>query len=228
MTVSPDSWIGQAYEILEREFGNLHWWPGESPLEITVGAILTQNTAWTNVEKAIRSLERSGLLSVQSLGQIPETELAELIKPAGFFRQKAKKIKAFIHFLIENYGGDFTLMFEEPEASLRRKLLAVYGIGPETADSILLYGGAKLFFVVDAYTRRVLARHGVMAENEPYEKIQAFFMSRLPKDPYVYNQYHALLVETGKRFCRSRPRCDICPLNIIWCRDDKKAISMGH
>ncbi|MCX7981905.1 MAG: endonuclease III domain-containing protein [Syntrophales bacterium] len=226
--VSPRSWITDAYEILENTFGNLHWWPAEGPLEISLGAILTQNTVWANAEKAICALKRRNLISVESLSKISEEELSEIIKPAGFFRQKAKRIKAFIDFVREEYGGDFSLMFNEEGEQLRKKLLAVYGIGAETADSILLYGGGKLYFVVDAYTRRILSRHGVMDESASYDEIQTFFMTYVPKDLYVYNQYHALLVETGKRFCRSAPRCSACPLNGLWCRDDQKVISVDR
>jgi len=226
--VTPEVWVEEAYKVLERTFGNLNWWPGDGPLQIAVGAILTQNTAWVNVEKAIQSLKKKGFLSVESLDSISEKELAEVIRPAGFFRQKAKRLKAFARFLIENYGGDLSSMFREEVPVLRERLLSVYGIGEETADSILLYAGRKLVFVVDAYTRRILGRHGVMGEKAAYGEIQKFFTACLPENYYVYNQYHALLVETGKRFCRPKPACDACPLHSLWCNDDQNIISVGH
>jgi len=209
------SWIVRAYDLLESCFGDLHWWPGESPLEIVIGAILTQNTAWINVEKAIGNLKGAGLLSIEALYHITEENLSLVIKPAGFYRQKAKRLKAFIDFLVLNYGGNLSSMFEEDEGTLREKLLCVYGIGKETADSILLYAGGKLFFVIDAYTRRILGRHGVMQERASYEEYQKLFKTHLPKEVRIYNQYHALLVETGKRYCRREPLCANCPLKDI-------------
>lgn len=221
MKLSPPEWVEMAYDVLDRYFGDLKWWPAVCPLEVMVGAVLTQNTAWGNVEKAVDALRRKGYLSVQVLSELPEEELADLIKASGFYRVKAKRLKALIRFMVEQYSGDVTAMFTSEGNLLRQKLLGVHGIGEETADSILLYAGEKPFFVVDAYTRRILARHHVVDENAPYGAIQSLFIRHLPPQVSLYNQYHALLVETGKRFCRRHPRCVECPLNALWCGDDK-------
>lgn len=201
------------YHRLHRHYGDLHWWPGESPLEISVGAILTQNTAWTNVEKAIRSLKEARSLSVKALSRLSRRRLAHLIKAAGYFNVKAKRLKNFIAFLRGSYGGSLTRMFHQETNRLRAELLAVNGTGPETADSILLYAGAKPVFVIDAYTKRILSRHGLLRAEKSYDESQQLFMRHLPRNASLYNQYHAMLVNTGKDFCRKRPLCDRCPLN---------------
>ena len=200
------------YATLNGCFGNLHWWPGETPFEIAVGAILTQNTNWKNVERAIENLKGSDLLSPQGLLKIGEEKLEELIKPSGYYRIKTKRLKNFILFLFEEYDGDLDKMFEEELWSLREKLLGVKGIGEETADSILLYAGEKPVFVVDAYTRRILLRHHLIDEDARYRDIQSLFMDHLPCRAPLFNQYHALFVNTGKRFCRKSPLCETCPL----------------
>lgn len=203
----------QVYERLYRYYGNLHWWPGDTPLEISVGAILTQNTAWTNVEKAISRLKESRYLNVNALNRLPHRRLAGLIKAAGYFNVKARRLKNFISFLQSRYGGSLKKMFRRETNRLREELLSVNGTGPETADSILLYAGKKPIFVIDAYTKRIFSRHGVMAYEKSYDEFQQLFMKALPADVALYNQYHAMLVNVGKDFCRSRPRCDSCPLN---------------
>ena len=200
------------YEVLNNHFGNLHWWPGGSTLEILIGAVLTQNTAWRNVEQAIRNLKRESLICIEDILDIDQMVLEELLRPTGFFRVKIKRLRNLLQFIAANYDGDLERMFEEEIWSLREKLLSIHGIGEETADCILLYGGLKSIFVVDAYTRRILERHGLLGPKMTYGDIQDLFMSRLPHDQPLFGQYHALLVEAGKRFCRNVPRCGECPL----------------
>jgi endonuclease-3 related protein len=201
------------YEALLAHFGPQDWWPGETRFEIVVGAILTQNTAWSNVEKAIANLKRAGVLAVEAMEALPESDLAELIRPSGYYRQKAKKLKAFLSYLRRKHGGSLERMFRTPTAQLRLELLAIYGIGEETADSILLYGGDHPIFVVDAYTRRILERHRAAQPSWSYRQIQALFHSEIRPDAAVYNGFHALLVVTGKQHCwKRRPRCEGCPL----------------
>jgi endonuclease-3 related protein len=205
--------LGRFYRVLLKHFGSQHWWPGETPFEIVVGAILTQNTAWTNVEKAIGNLKRAGALTVETMEALPEAELAALIRSSGYFRQKARKLKAFLEYLRRNHGGSLERMFRVPTQRLREELLAIHGIGDETADSILLYGGGHAIFVVDAYTRRILGRHGMIAADASYQEIQELFYRKIPPGAPVYNEFHALLVQTGKQHClRSAPRCAGCPL----------------
>ncbi len=203
----------QVYKRLYHHYGDLHWWPGDTPLEISVGAILTQNTAWTNVEKAIARLKENRSLSVNALTRLSHRRLASLIKAAGYFNVKSRRLKNFISFLQNRYGGSLKKMFHRETNRLREELLSVNGTGPETADSILLYAGEKPIFVIDAYTKRIFSRHQVMAYEKSYEEFQQLFMKSLPADVALYNQYHAMLVNIGKDFCRSRPRCDSCPLN---------------
>ncbi len=201
------------YRALFKQFGPQHWWPGETPFEIVIGAILTQNTAWTNVEKAIHNLKRSGALSAEAMEALPEKKLAALIRPSGYYNQKAKKLKAFLRRLRENHGGSLDRMFRLPTEQLRQELLEIHGIGEETADSILLYGGGHPIFVVDAYTRRVLLRHGLVPPGASYHDIQQLFHANVTPNAPVYNEFHALLVETGKRHCwKTKPQCEGCPL----------------
>jgi endonuclease-3 related protein len=202
----------EVYRTLRRRNGHLGWWPGRTRLEIIVGAILTQNTAWTNVEKAIRNLRAARLLSLQALRGVPEATLARAIRPSGYFRQKARKLKAFIAFLDEAYGGSLRRMARAQPERLRRELLGVWGIGRETADSILLYAFGHPVFVVDAYTRRILSRHGWIHPRADYEEIRRLFEERLPRDPELWNDYHAQLVWVGKFHCRAAARCQGCPL----------------
>lgn len=193
-------------------YGPRHWWPGESPFEVMVGAILTQNTAWANVEKAIINLKRENVLTPKRLYQISPTQLAQWIRPAGYFRVKTKRLRSFLKFFLEKYQGNVSKMKKVDLPILREELLAVHGIGPETADSILLYALEKPIFVVDAYTKRILNRHYLSTEDADYEELQEFFMDHLKPDAPFYNEYHALLVHLGKDFCRTRPQCDRCPL----------------
>jgi endonuclease-3 related protein len=180
-----------------------------------VGAILTQNTSWTNVEKAIRRLKQEGCLDMGRIHRLEASQLASLIRASGFFRIKAVRLKALVDFLIEGYDGEIEKMKKEPLGSLREKLLKVKGVGPETADSILLYGLGKPVFVVDAYTKRVLSRHGIIPEKASYDEVQKLFMSHLRCRAQLFNEYHALLVHLGKHFCRKVPRCEICPLHAV-------------
>ena len=217
---SPSGNIGQGvpdllaiYHRLYAAFGPQHWWPGDSPFEVIVGAILTQNTAWTNVEKAIRMLKKESAFTPRALYQMSHTRLATLIRSSGFFNIKAKRLKAWLDFLFTQYQGSIDRMFSESPAILRKKLLEINGLGPETVDSILLYAGNKPYFVVDAYTRRILTRHHCVEENSTYAQIQDFFMTRLPMNVALYNEYHALIVKIGKEMCKKIPRCSLCPLN---------------
>ena len=205
----------EIYHRLYRAFGPQHWWPGETSFEMMVGAILTQNTSWKNVEKAIENLREKGVLTCHGIHHLRKSQLAALIRPSGYFRIKAERLKAFIDFLILNYEGSLERMRSEPLGGLRGKLLAVRGIGPETADSILLYGLKKPAFVVDAYTRRVLTRHRVVPEKASYDEVQRFFMDPLPADERLFNEYHALIVRLGKTVCNKTPKCDICPIKGI-------------
>jgi len=197
-----------------RAYGPRHWWPGETPLEVIVGAVLTQNTAWSNVERAIANLKSAGALDWHRLDRMDHARLAELIRPAGYFNVKARRLKNLVRWIVQRFDGDLKAMFAVPTSSLREELLGVSGIGRETADSILLYAGGHATFVVDAYTARILRRHGLIDEQADYEQIKEVFEANLPEDPALFNEYHALLVEVGKRCCRPRnPRCGECPLD---------------
>jgi endonuclease-3 related protein len=213
------------YERLYKAYGPRHWWPGETPFEVMVGAILTQNTSWRNVEKAIGHLKGRGVLNNEGIRKLRKSQLASLIKSSGYYRIKADRLKVFADFLFEEYKGDLIRMGEERMEDLRQKLLGVKGIGPETADSILLYGLNKTIFVVDAYTRRVLSRHGLVSEKASYEEIQRLFMNHLPLDERLFNEYHALFVHLGKTVCKKIPECDICPIEGIgqrtWSKEKK-------
>ena len=201
------------YQRLAEALGPQHWWPGETPFEVIVGAVLTQNTNWKNVEKAIRNLREADLLEPAALYAVPPEELEELLRPAGYFRVKARRLRSLLAFLEERYGGSLDAMFATGTATLREQLLALHGIGPETADSILLYAGGLPVFVVDAYTHRILSRHGWIEPEADYHQIQDFLQSRLPDDPALFNEFHALLVYVGKHYCRKRaPQCGACPL----------------
>jgi endonuclease-3 related protein len=201
------------YNRLYALLGPSHWWPGETPLEIMVGAILTQNTAWSNVERAIGRLKEEGALSASLLHQMDEALLAEWIRPAGYYRIKAGRLKNFFDFFFREYGGNLGRMKSQALEVLRPQLLEVKGIGPETADSILLYGLGMPTFVVDAYTHRIFSRHQLIEEDIGYDDLRSFFMDHLPLDPGLYNEYHALLVRLGKGFCKKKnPRCEACPI----------------
>jgi endonuclease III related protein len=202
----------EIYQKMFDALGPQRWWPGETPFEIIIGAILTQNTNWSNVEKAIKNLKKAGILSPEGIHKLDVTELAELIRPSGFFNIKAKRIKTFIEWLFSNYEGKLAKMFAHDVHTLRDELLAVKGIGPETADSILLYAGNFPTFVVDAYTYRILSRHRFIPEESSYEEMKSFFEENLPKDVQLFNEYHALLVNIGKMFCKPKKVCEQCPL----------------
>lgn len=202
----------EIYQRLFKTYGPQHWWPGESAFEVIVGAILTQNTSWANVEKAIRSLKNKGALTPEGIRDLKRSELSQLIKSSGYYRIKADRLKAFVKCLFKDYHGNLDLMKKEEKNRLRERLLRIKGIGPETADSILLYGFGIPVFVVDAYTRRILSRHGIISEKASYDDIQDLFMEHLPHEEQLFNEYHALLVRLGKTVCKKIPKCDICPL----------------
>ncbi len=203
------------YKKLYAYFGHQAWWPGDSPFEIVVGAILTQNTNWTNVEKAINNLKKHDVLCAKKIFKMSNEELAALIIPAGYFNVKAKRLKAFISHLILNYKGSLEKMFDKDIFSLRQELLSIYGIGPETADSILLYSANKKIFVIDAYTFRMLKRFGIIKDKACYNDIQKLFHEYFKTGIEDYNEYHALIVALGKTFCKPKPVCDQCPLTDI-------------
>jgi endonuclease-3 related protein len=202
----------EIYRRLYRAFGPQHWWPGETPFEIAVGAILTQNTNWGNVEKAIENLKSGKALNAESIHNMKKERLASFIKPAGYFNVKAKRLKAFISFLINEYHGSLKRMKQEDMQTLRLRLLKIHGVGPETADSILLYALEKPVFVIDAYTKRILSRHRIMEYDKPYEEFQEIFHSSLEKEVKFFNEYHALFVRLGKTYCRKKPICKGCPI----------------
>jgi endonuclease-3 related protein len=203
------------YRLLFSHFGPQNWWPGDSPFEVAVGAILTQNTNWSNVEKAIDALKREKALNARKLHALPRARLASLIRPAGYFNVKAERLANFLEYLCAHYRGSMKEMGRSTTARLRAELLAVKGIGPETADSILLYALEKPVFVIDAYTGRVLKRHNLIHENAAYHDMQDLFHEGLPHDISLYNEYHALLVMTGKHYCKPQPKCKGCPLEKV-------------
>lgn len=204
--------LKKIYDALYRHFGPQYWWPGDTPFEVAVGAVLTQNTNWTNVEKAINNLKKENVLDVQALRGMSHSRLASLIMPAGYFNVKTKRLMNFLSFLADHYRGSMKRMEKEDTAALREKLLKVNGIGPETADSILLYALNKPVFVIDAYTKRVLERHKIVSGKIQYHDLQRIFHDSLDHDVQFYNDYHALLVMLGKDYCRPKPKCCGCPL----------------
>jgi len=207
------------YEALQGRFGPQHWWPAspelageDRTLEICVGAILTQNTNWRNVEKALSRLIGAGCMSVRALGELAPEALGELIRPAGYFNVKARRLKHFIAHVADRHGGDLSACLDQPVGVLREELLGIHGIGPETADSMILYAARKCTFVVDAYTRRVFSRHGLIGADWDYEAVKRWCESHVPARVGLYNDYHAQLVAVGKTYCRPAPRCRGCPL----------------
>ncbi|MFN2268336.1 MAG: endonuclease III domain-containing protein [Desulfonatronovibrio sp.] len=203
------------YQTMSSKMGPSNWWPGESPFEISVGAILTQNTNWKNVEQAILNLKSKDLLNPEKMFFMNDEQLAQLIRPAGYFRIKTARLKNFLLFLYNECGFNFSVLEKMDLKQLRSKLLEVKGIGPETADSILLYALNRPSFVVDAYTQRILNRHSIIHEDADYNEIQELFTSCLPEDVLLFNEYHALLVRVGKSWCRKKaPLCSECPLEI--------------
>jgi endonuclease-3 related protein len=240
--VSPDQHVGAMYSALARAWGRQHWWPAQSRFEVIVGAFLTQNTSWTNVELAMRQLRSARVLNLAGIRKIPLGRLEQLVRSSGYFRQKAMRLKNFVSFLDETYGGSLTRMFAQPTSALREQLLSLNGVGPETADSILLYAGQHPSFVVDAYTKRIASRHGILPDTAGYEDLRELFqrglavvepseeaaeqtgaashkpsrMSLASRSPLaqVYNEMHGLLVGVGKRYClKSMPKCEACPLS---------------
>lgn len=200
------------YRRLLNHFGPQDWWPGESAFEVIVGAVLTQNTSWRNVERAIENLREAKVLALPAMYELSVEDLSELIRPAGYFRLKAKRLRNLLEFIVAEHDASLDAMFATELESLRTQLLAVNGIGPETADSILLYAGEKTTFVVDAYTHRVLKRHGWIDHKADYHAVKQLFEEHLRHDAALFNEYHALLVRVGNGYCRKQPKCDECPL----------------
>ena len=204
----------EAYRLLYDHFGPQSWWPGDSPFEIMVGAILTQNTNWANVQKAIDNLKLEGLLNYQSLSQLAADEIAQYIRPAGYYNLKAQRLKNLLDMVTRCYNGDLAAFLADDLGTARENLLAVKGIGPETADSILLYACGHPVFVVDMYTHRVFSRHNMVEEETDYPSIQDVFLANLPQDKQLYNEFHALIVRVAAKFCKkTKPLCADCPLN---------------
>ncbi len=202
----------EVYHKLLDALGPQHWWPGESPWEVMIGAVLVQNTAWKNVERAIANLRKADLVDPRRLLALPAEELAELVRPAGYFRLKTKRLRGLMQFVVRHYDGSLDALRTADWRQLREKLLGVDGIGPETADSILLYALEHPALVVDTYTKRVFARHGWIGYDADYHQLQEHLESELPVDAAIYNELHALLVNVGHHYCRRQPKCDNCPL----------------
>lgn len=212
----------RTYRTLLRAHGPQQWWPGDTPFEIMVGAVLTQNTAWTNVEKAIANLKAANALTPEAIVAAHPRTLARWLKPSGYFNVKARRLRAFCRWLIAN--GDVIALTQWDTARLRAALLDVHGVGPETADDILLYAFARPVFVIDAYTRRIFARLGLISGDEGYETLRALFETTLATDVALFNEYHALIVMQGKDVCRPRPRCEVCCL-VKQCRGPAETIA---
>ena len=205
--------IYNIYKILLNHYGKQNWWPAETRYEVVVGAVLTQNTSWKNVERAINNLKSEDLLEEEKILSVDEDKLKQLIKPAGFYNLKAKRLKNVTKFIVDNYGNTEDMAKVDKDIlTLRDELLSVNGIGKETADSILLYALDRESFVVDAYTKRMFNRLGIIDEKAKYDDIKVLFERHLPKDLEIYKEYHALIVEHCKRFCRKKPLCDNCPI----------------
>jgi len=210
--------LRRAYELMRGYYGHLHWWPGETPFEVCVGAILTQNTSWQNVERAIANLKNVGRLDPRKLLALPEAELAGLLRPAGYFNVKTRRLRSFLEVLLNEFGGSLERLFAGDTQRVRARLLAISGIGPETADSMLLYAGGHQSFVIDAYTKRICQRHGWCGPDATYEQLQALCGSSLSQRPVserldYWQDYHAQLVMVGKDYCAKRsPKCQACPL----------------
>lgn len=202
----------EMFNLLLNHYGPRNWWPAETELEMMIGAVLTQNTNWKNVKKALENLKKDGLLSLDNLFTVTASELAQEIRPAGYYNIKAKRLKNLINYIADRYNGDLSALLEDDTQDLRQGLLSVNGIGPETADSILLYAANRPIFVIDAYTHRILYRHEMTEEQSTYQELQELFMDNLPEDSSLFNEFHALIVETAKDYCRKKPLCDRCPL----------------
>ncbi|MBA4019750.1 MAG: endonuclease [Pirellula sp.] len=204
--------VQEAFDRLLERYGPQHWWPGEGPFEILVGTVLVQNTNWRNVEKAIDNLREAGVLTPEKIYALDPEELGELIRPAGYYQVKTKRLRNLLRLIIDQYDGDLDTMFAGNMHALREELLGVNGVGPETADCILLYVGNFPKFIADGYAMRVAARHGWIEFEADYHGLQDFFESRLPAEAPLYNEYHALLVKVGKEHCKTKPICTGCPL----------------
>ncbi len=206
--------LKEIFDRMHDHFGAQQWWPGETPFEVMVGAVLTQNTNWNNVERAIDNLKGAGVLSLAKMSTLPTGLLAEYIRPAGYYNIKATRLQNLFAFLNEQYQGNLDDCFQQSQHSLREQLLMVKGVGPETADCILLYAACLPAFVVDTYTHRILLRHQLIDETFGYYEVQDFFTDALQEDVQFFNEYHALLVQVGKNYCRkTNPKCETCPLN---------------
>lgn len=215
----------EVYEALWRAWGAQHWWPADSPWEMMVGAMLTQNTAWVNVERAIERLRREDVLTVRALHDTPLQTLAEWIRPSGYFNLKARRLRALTTLIVTEYGADEHRLLALPPPRLRQTLLSVWGIGPETADSILLYAAQHPVFVIDAYTRRFMERHGWLHGRESYDEAARTFTQSLPPQTDLFNEFHALIVRLGKEFCRPNPRCQDCPLR-PWLNQPRQSLAV--
>lgn len=219
----PREALKEYYTRLLDKLGPQRWWPARTRLEVILGAILTQNTSWHNAALALKRLGKVGLLTLVGLRKARQAELESAIRPAGFFRQKALAIRTFLGWLEGAHGGSLTSMFNRSPTALRSELLRLRGLGPETVDAILVYAGRRPFFVADAYTRRILARHGLLAADANYSRAQDFLHRHLPADAALFNEFHALLVEAGKRYCkRQAPRCEECPLQEFLPREQER------
>ncbi len=204
--------IEELYERLWTRYGPQHWWPASSRFEMIVGAVLTQNTAWVNVEKALTGLRSRGLLSIRALSRLSCEEMAPLLRSSGYYNQKARRLRAFLDFLNDRYNGTLQSLDRLETGRLREELLQLHGFGRETVDSILLYAFQRRVFVVDAYTRRIFSRHGYCSAEVGYEELRSWIEARIPAETAYYNEFHALIVAVGKTHCRPSPRCHGCPL----------------
>jgi endonuclease-3 related protein len=202
----------QIYQALFQRWGEQHWWPADSPLEMILGAMLTQNTNWKNVENVIQRLKSEQAIDLNRLANVSTPILEDWIRPAGFFRQKARTIQTFARHLQQNFNGSIQELFKLDTPTLRSELLNWHGIGPESADSILLYAAQRPVFVIDAYTKRFMVRHNWTDETAAYDALATFFTDQLQQDPKLYNEFHALIVQLGKTHCRTTPQCENCPL----------------
>ena len=207
-----DPFIQQSYDALFARWGEQHWWPAQTRLEMMLGAILTQNTAWTNVEKAISNLRKNNALNFQTLDNASQEQIAEWIRPAGYFNQKAGYIRVMIETIHKRFDDSLDKLFALDTPAFRKELLSWKGIGPETADSILLYAAKRPVFVIDAYTKRVCSRHGWCDKKAAYDSVAKLFTDNLPEDVHLYNEYHALIVRLCKEHCTTTPKCEGCPL----------------
>ena len=227
MAGKPRHILLEIYQRLLAGYRPQHWWPGDSPFEVIIGAILTQSAAWSNVEKAINNLKSAGALSPNQILKMPIKELARLIRPSGYYNAKAVKLKAFIEWLDNNYRNSLEELSFIPTVDLRQCLLSIHGVGPETADSILLYALNRPVFVIDAYTKRIISRIGLLSETSQYDDYQAYFMRSLPMDLHLFNEYHALLVRLGKEACNKKPLCFKCCIK-AFCKYNLKSSKAGN